>query len=198
MQNREKKSKPVLAWSILAVVLLVVLDQVTKYLAIVKLKGQESYSIIEGVFQLSYLENQSAAFSFDPISLLHKIFHIAYFDANPDAFLMCKMVFFTVLTIVVLIFLAIIYYRIPWNKHFLPMNLIFIGFFSGAIGNLIDRMTHNYVVDFFDFILINFPIFNVADIYVTVSAFALIIVIFFIYKEVDFELIFPSKKKKSE
>ncbi len=51
--------------------------------------------------------------------------------------------------------------------------------FCGALGNLIDRIVHNYVIDFFYFSLINFPIFNVADIYVTVAAIALIIAVFF-------------------
>ena len=54
---------------------------------------------------------------------------------------------------------------------------------SGAIGNMIDRVSRGYVVDFFYFKLINFPIFNVADCYVTVAAFLLIVLIFFYYKE---------------
>ena len=71
-----------------------------------------------------------------------------------------------------------------------------MGFFAGAIGNLIDRMIHHYVIDFFYFSLINFPIFNVADIYVTLSAIALILVIFFYYKEEDYAVFFSSKKSK--
>ncbi|MBR2180954.1 MAG: signal peptidase II, partial [Oscillospiraceae bacterium] len=47
---------------------------------------------------------------------------------------------------------------------------------SGGIGNLIDRILRGKVVDMFDFELINFPVFNVADICVTVGA-----VLFFIY-----------------
>ena len=56
--------------------------------------------------------------------------------------------------------------------------------------------TPKYVVDFFYFKLINFPIFNVADIYVTVAAFAFIILGIFYYKEEDFEMIFKKKDKK--
>jgi signal peptidase II len=51
------------------------------------------------------------------------------------------------------------------------------------------------VVDFFYFCLIDFPIFNVADIYVTVSAFFIVVLGLFYYKEDDFEAVFPSKKK---
>ena len=74
------------------------------------------------------------------------------------------------------------------------MNAICLLFFAGAIGNFIDRVMRNYVVDFFYFSLIDFPIFNVADIYVTVAAFAMIFLGLFYYKEEDFNQIFPAKK----
>ena len=60
----------------------------------------------------------------------------------------------------------------------------------------IDRVIRHYVVDFFYFSLIDFPIFNVADIYVTVSAFGLIILLLFYYKEEDLEQIFHNRKGK--
>ena len=88
------------------------------------------------------------------------------------------------------------YYKIPWNKHFVWLKVILVLFVAGAIGNLIDRIFLNYVVDFFYFKLINFPIFNVADIYVTVAAILFIIFCLFYYKEEDFELLFPAKRKK--
>ena len=194
---QEKRGR-ILWFSYLGVIAGILLDQITKYLAYTKLKGQDAFVIIPDVFELRYLENQSAAFSFDPVSLLHKIFHFTYFDAHPDAFLACKMVFFVVMTIVVLVLLAILYRRIPWNRHWLAMNLILLGFMAGAIGNLIDRVIHHFVIDFFYFRLINFPIFNVSDIYVTIAAFALVIVIFFVYSEKDFSSVFPSKKKSSD
>ena len=58
---------------------------------------------------------------------------------------------------------------------------------SGAAGNFIDRVRFGYVRDFIYFKLINFPVFNVADCYVTVSVVLLIILILFVYKEDDFE-----------
>jgi signal peptidase II len=192
----KKKSTKSLIYSGIAVIIMILLDQITKFLAIRNLKGKSAFSVIDGVFELRYLENQSAAFSIDPVSILHKIFHITYFDAHPDAFLKCKMLFFIVFTIIVLFLLVFIYRKVPWNRHFTLFNMIIIGFFAGASGNLIDRIVHNYVVDFFYFRLINFPIFNVADIYVTVSAIALIVAVFFCYKEDDYDIIFPSKKKE--
>ena len=179
----QKKNRSVMIKSTIIVALLILIDQITKMFAFNGLKNTPGITIINGVFELKYLENQSAAFSLDPISLIYKIFHITYFDTHPQVFLNCKMAFFIILTVAVLVIIALLYQRIPWNRRFLPLNVILIGFFAGAIGNLIDRIVHNYVIDFFYFSLINFPIFYVADIYVTLSAIALIIVVFFYYKE---------------
>ena len=182
--------------SFLTIVMLVVLDQLTKFLAVIKLKNSIPFVLIDGVFELKYLENQSAAFGFDIVSLFQRIFKIKYFIENPDAFLRTKMIFFVVVTIAVVVLLVILYKRIPSTKRFFWMNIMLIFFIAGAIGNLIDRIVNNYVVDFFYFKLINFPIFNVADIYVTVAAFAFIVLGIFYYKEEDFEVIFPKRDKK--
>ena len=61
-------------------------------------------------------------------------------------------------------------------------------------GNCIDRITLNYVVDFLYFKLIDFPIFNVADIFVTVAAFLLFLLLCFYYKEEELERILHSGK----
>ena len=192
----QRKNKAIMFKSAFFSALLILLDQLTKFWAAKALKDTSGISIIKNVFELKYLENQSAAFSIDPISFIYKIFHITYFDTHPQAFLACKMVFFTLLTVLALVLIVLLYRRVPWNRHFLPLNIILIGFFSGAIGNLIDRMVHNYVIDFFYFSLINFPIFNVADIYVTLSAILLIFVVIFYYKEDDYATIFPTKENK--
>lgn len=189
----QRKTKKYMGYSGLLVILLIAIDQFTKWLAYTHLYQKPDVSVIDGVFQLKYLENDSAAFSLDPVSILQRIFYFSYFDSHPEAFLMAKMIFFAVLTIVVLVLLAIVYQRIPLNRRFLPLNIIAVGIFAGAAGNLIDRVIHHYVIDFFYFSLINFPVFNVADIYVTLSAIALIIVVLFYYKEEDFSLIFTGK-----
>ena len=64
---------------------------------------------------------------------------------------------------------------------------------AGAFGNCIDRVTQRFVVDFFYFSLIDFPIFNVADIYVTVATFFLALLILFYYKEEELALIYRSR-----
>ena len=65
---------------------------------------------------------------------------------------------------------------------------------AGAYGNFIDRLRLGYVIDFFYFKLIDFPVFNVADIYVTVSTIVFCLLLFFYYKEEDLERIVRSRK----
>ena len=76
------------------------------------------------------------------------------------------------------------------------MHLILVLIASGAIGNMIDRAAQDYVVDFIYFVLIDFPIFNVADIYVTGATAIFVIAILFYYKEEDFS--FLSIKQKMQ
>ena len=153
--------------------LLVLFDQFTKLLALKFLKGEPPIVLIPGVFELRYLENRGAAFGI----------------------LQGKKAFFIIFTVIILAVLLYFFLKkIPSERKFFFMNTICILFFAGAIGNFIDRVFRNYVVDFFYFCLIDFPIFNVADIYVTVAAFAMIILGLFYYKEEDFNKIFPPKE----
>lgn len=155
---------------------LIVIDQLTKRFAVAHLKAQEPIILWNGVFELRYLENRGAAFGI----------------------LQNQRTFFLILTAILLVVIAYIYLkRIPNESRFRWLDIIAILFFAGAIGNFIDRFVQDYVVDFFYFCLIDFPIFNVADIYVTVAAVLLIILGLFYYKEADFERIVPSKKKES-
>ena len=188
-----KKTKKNMFISTFFIAFLVLFDQITKYAAAYFLKNQPAIPIIKDIFELQYLENRSAAFGMDPISLLHNIFSISAFDKNSDLFLTFRMVFLVVFTVVILLCLVILYLRIPENRRYRYMNWILLFFIAGAIGNFIDRITHQYVIDFFYFKLINFPIFNVADIYVTVSAFFMIVLGLFYYKDEDFEVFFPSR-----
>ena len=192
-----KKSKKKLCFSAIIVILMVAIDQITKYLAVVCLKNQKPFPIIKDVFELQYLENRSAAFGMDPISLLHKVFNFQIFNDDPELFLQVKMLFFIILTIAAVLLFVFIYTRIPESKKFIFMDIVMISFTAGAIGNFIDRVTNQYVIDFLYFKLIDFPIFNVADIYVTVAAFAMVFLVLFFYKEKDLEQIkiFKSKEK---
>ncbi len=193
-----KKSKKTIGFGVILVAILVAIDQFTKYLADVFLNGKADIPIIKDVFELKYLENQSAAFGMDPISLLHNIFHFEAFENDPQLFLNVKMLFFVILTIALIALFCWLFLRIPQEKKFRFMDLILIFFISGAIGNFIDRVTNNYVIDFLYFKLIDFPIFNVADIYVTCSAVAMLVLGIFYYKDEDLDRIFPQKSKEDK
>ncbi len=158
------------------IVLLVVLDQWTKVLAIKHLMNKAPIVLWDGVFELRYLENRGAAFG---------IFQN-------------QKIFFIIVTIVIAALLIWFYTRIPDNKHYNPMKIVIAVCLAGAIGNFIDRMINSYVVDFFYFKLIDFPIFNVADIYVTCSAAAFIFLFIFLYKEDDFKFLESKKKTSNE
>lgn len=191
----ESKSKKQLLWGMILVNILIIIDQLTKKIAVIFLKDQNPIPILPDIFELRYLENTSAAFGMDPISLLHKIFHFEIFTNNPQLYLNTRMVFFYILTICITLFLVYLYIKIPNTKRYQYMDYVLLFFIAGAIGNLIDRLTLKYVVDFLYFKLIDFPIFNVADIYVTCAAFVMFGLALFYYKDEDIEAIFPSKKK---
>lgn len=151
--------------------LLIAFDQITKILAKANLEGTEGFDVIKGVFQFHYHENRGMAFGM----------------------LQDKIWLFVVFTVIVLIGIVFVYMKLPETKHYQPIHWILIFLAAGAIGNCIDRVFRNYVVDFLYFELIDFPIFNVADCYVTVSCFVLILLFLFYYKDED--LNFLSNKK---
>ena len=161
-------------YAILIIAVLVNLDQITKQYAIDNLMNKADIKLIPGVLQLHYLENTGAAFSL----------------------LEGQQVLFLALTPVLLILLLIILFRMPAQKKFLYLDYIIIFLSAGAIGNYIDRVSNNYVVDFIYFSLIDFPVFNVADIYVTVAIFFLLILILFYYKDEDLDEIKNNLKVK--
>lgn len=150
-----------------SVVMLLILDQVTKLAARDALSGQTAFPILPGVFELQYLENRGSAFGL----------------------LQGQRVLFLVMAGLVLCVIPYVYSRIPLTRRFWYLRVIAGLFLAGAIGNALDRLLYGYVIDFFYFSLIDFPIFNVADIYVTVSTCLLILLILFYYQEEDFEQI---------
>lgn len=135
---------------IVIIAALLVTDQWSKYLAEVYLKPINSYPIIPGVFHLTYGRNTGAAFSI----------------------LQGKQIFLIIFTMIILSLL--IFYLIKNIKNgsrLLKFSLAFI--IGGALGNLIDRIRLSYVVDMFDFTLINYPVFNSADIFVVLGTIGL-------------------------
>ncbi|MDY3830313.1 MAG: signal peptidase II [Erysipelotrichaceae bacterium] len=147
--------------SILFVILLVVLDQASKiYLTLVNKTSPIDLEVIKGFFRITYTCNDGAAFSI----------------------LKGKRVFFIIMTIIVVFLIA--YYLLK-NKVYWVEKYSLLLIISGALGNLIDRIMYGYVIDFLDFIIFgyDFPVFNIADSFITIGAIGLIISILFLNKE---------------
>jgi signal peptidase II len=168
-----RKKRILLIVDVILLLLLIFIDQGTKYMAVMELKGKSSIVLIENVFELYYLENRGAAFGL----------------------LQNQKGFFVLIATVILIAIVYVLYKAPYHKMYIKLHVALIFIAAGAIGNLVDRIRYDYVVDFLYFSLINFPVFNVADIYVTISAVCLVILLLFVYKEADLEFLsFRTKK----
>ncbi len=158
--------------SLLGVISGIVLDQYTKALAVERLKSGKPFVIIENIFQLHYLENRGAAFGM----------------------FQNQRTFFIISFVIVMMAVLWIYRRLPAAKRFLPIYISGVLLVAGAFGNMIDRLRLGYVVDFFYFELIDFPIFNVADIFVVTGVLLLAVVILFVYDEEEVDHIISLKR----
>ncbi|MDE5589585.1 MAG: signal peptidase II [Acetatifactor sp.] len=167
-KKKQKRAKVImLLIDMVVTALLLTLDQFTKYLAITKLKDNSAVVLIKGVLELKYLENRGSAFGI----LENQKFFILF---------------------VGFVFLAVILFflfKLPTEKKFRIVHILLAAVIAGGIGNMADRFRFDYVVDFIYFVLINFPIFNVADCYIVVSVIGLFILFLFVFKEKDLEFL---------
>lgn len=157
-------------------VILVITDQLTKHLAVVRLKNQAAYNLINGILEFNYLENRGAAFG---VLQNQKYFFV----------------FVALIFIGVIVFVLI---KVPAQKKYYSLNILLVMIAAGAVGNMIDRVRYDYVVDFIYLVCIQFPIFNVADIYVTTATVILVFQILFVYKTNDFNFLSFNPKKFRE
>lgn len=132
--------------------ILVLIDQITKFLVKTKIVLESSITLIPNFFELTYVRNDGAAFSI----------------------LEGKTWFLILITLVILAFIIIYSFK---NKIKHAEKIILSILTAGIIGNLIDRILYGYVIDFLSFKIINydFPVFNIADILVCVGCFIYII-----------------------
>ncbi|MDR1628642.1 MAG: signal peptidase II [Oscillospiraceae bacterium] len=138
------------ACQMLSIVFLVGVDHIIKFFAERDLKPTVSYELIPGFLGLHYAQNTGAAFSF--MSGMTAQLSVITGGA------LLGMVFYLFFT--------------KNNNRF--YHILFPLVISGGVGNLIDRVTRGYVVDYFEFLFLRFAIFNFADILVTCSAAVLI------------------------
>lgn len=175
-KNMNKHKIKLLIMDMLLLIILVTVDQFTKYIAVLKLKNQPVFSIIDGVLEFNYLENRGAAFGM----------------------LQNQKIFFVFVAVIFLGVIVYVLFRTPEGKKYTGLHILLVMIAGGAIGNMIDRLRLDYVVDFIYIVLINFPIFNVADMYVTFATAILVIQVLFVYKENDFNFLSFKQKKFRE
>lgn len=178
--RRMKKKTFSAVLGILFFLILIWADRITKNLAVLHLKDQPEMPLIRGIFVLQYLENRGAAFGI----------------------LQGRRLPLILITIIILAVVLYVYARAPYTRKFIFLRVILVLVGAGAVGNFVDRISNGYVVDFLYFKAINFPIFNVADIYVVAAAVLLIYAVLFLFQEEDFaalkDRLVPHRSRHSE
>ena len=173
MNNKNLKMK----WILIFVVMLglaLFLDQWTKQLAITHLQGKSGYPLWEGVLEFRFYANTGIAWSM--------------LEGQIALILLTGMIFLLVVLFCI--------FKLPTEKKFRIVYVLGGLLAGGALGNMIDRIRLGYVVDFIYVSLIDFPIFNVADMFIVCDVILLGILFTFVYKEED--LAFLSFKKKAQ
>ena len=144
-----------MTWILIAVIVGVIgLDQLTKWLTVHFLELHESFPLWEDVFHFTYEQNTGMAFSL----------------------LSDQRWIFMTFSGVAIVALAVYLFRFRPQSKWMQVSMAMI--IGGGIGNMIDRIFLGYVIDFLDFTLINFAVFNVADSFVCVGAGILIVCLF--------------------
>lgn len=153
-------------YCILISLAVVALDQISKLLVLKFIDLGEIVPCIKGVFHLTYINNDGAAFG---ILQNHR----------------------WVFMVISVLAIAAIYFYIAKEKPKSPWVRTSLAFIAGGgIGNMIDRIFRGTVIDFIDFDFVNFYVFNIADAFVTVGCAVLVCYMLFV------ELPKDSKKKK--
>lgn len=145
-------------------IIIIFLDQITKYFAIANLKGNAASVIVPDFFKLVYVENYGAAFGI----------------------LRNKKFLFIIITFIVVVAIAFFLFKYQ-DKLNIFMKIGSGLLLGGAIGNLIDRVRFGYVVDFVSFRFFNryeYPVFNVADMAIVVGTLLILFLILFDKQEI--------------
>jgi signal peptidase II len=160
-------------------ILLIGIDQAVKFWVKATLMDKDPIVLIPNVLKLQYHQNSGAVWGI----------------------MSGKASYLSIFTFFILLFILYLYFKIPMDKKYNALKIITVFISAGAVGNWIDRIYLNYVVDFIYFEIINFPLFNIADSYLTVSSILLFILAIFYYKDDDFaflDQLFKRKKKDKE
>ena len=145
---------------ILAVVLFIA-DQATKYMALTRLKPVGSVTFIDGFMDFTFVENRGAAFGI----------------------LDGKVWLLLIMAVAICVVIIAAMLKMPDTREYKWLKWSLMLILAGAVGNVADRLFRGYVVDFFEFTFIKWPVFNMADIYVVIGTIAMAILVLFVIKD---------------
>ena len=176
MKTNKHYAKIILAFDIIVALICITTDRLLKYYAITKLKAHPNKSLITGILELRYSETTAAAFGL--------------LDNQKS--------FFILVSVIVLLAIMFAVTKMPKKKHFGGANFVLALLFGGIIGNLTDRIMYSCVIDMIYFNQFGIPLFNLADLYISISILLLIILVLFFYKEDDFNFLKFKEKRLRE
>nr|WP_297172447.1 signal peptidase II [uncultured Agathobaculum sp.] len=159
-----------------AALLLIAIDQIVKNWALTSLQVQHTIPVIDNVFHFTYVENRGAAFSL-----------FSQFGS--------RWIFITLACVITVAIVIVLHKRIM-QTALGRWSLVLVA--AGAMGNAIDRVQHSFVVDLFDFRLVHFPVFNVADILICVGGALFVIYFLFQHREEKPEQVQGQKNSLSQ
>lgn len=152
--------------SVIIIPIVFILDQLSKKWAMSNLKGKPAIDIIDGFFDLRYVENPGAAWGI--------------FGSMSDSL---RKPFFIIVSIIAVIFIIYFFIKVKNEQRTLSVAIAFI--LGGAFGNFYDRVANSYVVDFIHWFYKDYhwPTFNLADSAISTGVVLMIIHMLFIEKE---------------
>lgn len=156
-----KKDLLTAAWQVIATIVILLLDQLTKVYVLNNVSVGEIFGELPYVADFLFVKNTGAAFSI---------------LSNNTWLLSAISIIFVV---------AILIYRIVAKPEGILLNIALVLFFAGALGNAIDRVTYGYVVDFISIKWFDFPVFNIADMSIVMGAVLAVICVMFFDKDGD-------------
>ena len=135
---------------------IVAADQITKYLTVANIPLHGAVEAVPGLFHLTYVQNTGAAFS--SFAGMHWLFALIF-----------------------LLFAAAIVWEFSTNRMGFTSfeRWCIIAIFAGGLGNMIDRIRLGYVVDMIAVDFIDFPVFNIADCFITCGCIVLMLHLIF-------------------
>lgn len=173
--NKSRLKKKILIWDIICLVVLNILDRLAKYGACYYCEN-ENFVLIKNILEITYVKNAGGAFGI----------------LNNQRF------FFLFIAVLFICLILFFLFAIPDEKKFNALHIWLSFILAGTIGNMVDRFLYGNVIDIIYISKIDFPVFNLSDIYISLGTIFTIIIVLFMLKEKDFEFLNFKQNKYRE